>query len=408
MRSGHLPARVFVFVLMAISLLNLRGQEITPFFPGNEKGEGRYYYMQAFYRFGDHLTRSPSMEQFLSRGIHSFELRFGVRSDGRQQWQQLHNYPQYGAGLYKGDMGGHRADSLLGSPLAFFFYYGAPLVRKEWFSFFFDVSFGLAYGFRPYDYETNADQDMIGSRLNLYFHLDPEFCFRISDRWVLSLAPGFTHFSNGRLYTPQHGINTFDLGMGLRYNMTTVTKRTAEGQRPSLQPVYKRSPLEPFHPRFELQMMASLGNVMAARPPGTPRGPRYMTSSVSLDGVYQYTRLSRVILGTDFFYDGSLQEAYVNWQYRDVPTAWKTSVGAHVGLQYDVERITFLGNMGYYLYKKTSLRGKYYMRVGGRIRLSRYLAAHIALKTMNGPRADWIEWGLAYRWPVLRINKGQG
>jgi hypothetical protein len=131
-------------------------------------------------------------------------------------------------------------------------------------------------------------------------------------------------------------------------------------------------------------------------------GPRYATSTIALDYVYQVARKIKLNTGLDFFYDGSCEYLYDDILPQDTDFSHKSFMGYHFGFQYLIERFSFIYNYGRYIpsTKKFDQRGGWYMRVGGRIGLTDNLDAHIALKTRNGGIADWIEWGIVYKLKV--------
>ncbi len=404
MKKLLLSVIFFSIILVAIS------QERSSFKPEDFKKDenyGYFNYWQAFYHFGSNPTSSIYLQDPFSSGFQAFELRIGTQSTGRQLWQQYHNYPQYGLGFYMGDMGNKVADTLIGKPSALFFYFGAPIVRFGRFTFNTDISIGLSYDFNAYDPVENPTQNVIGSSVNLYFNLSLMLYYRLSERLDLSISYSLTHFSNGRTFTPQQGINTMGLGIGLKYNINPVynyTKAVEPDYRPAIRPEYVVSEKPVFKPYHELTFMGSVGTVLTERPLGEPKGIRYLTSSVSGDWAYQFARKMNAGAGVDIFYDGSLVESYPDWETSDISTLAKMSFGAHVGFQYQIERFSFLYNLGFYLYKESPARGGFYMRAGGRIQVTDNLYAHVCLKTMNGGIADWIEWGMAYRLKLGRKN----
>jgi hypothetical protein len=127
------------------------------------------------------------------------------------------------------------------------------------------------------------------------------------------------------------------------------------------------------------------------------KGPRHMANSISLDYAYQLSRKVKLGTGLDFFYDRTAQHLYENTPPQNTGFNDKALYGAHVGFQYLIERVSFIFNYGRYIYKPFPQRGKWYMRVGGRIGLTEKIDAQVALKTRNGGIADWIEWGVVYK-----------
>jgi hypothetical protein len=89
--------------------------------------------------------------------------------------------------------------------------------------------------------EDNPTQDVVGSSVNLYFNFSLLLNFKLSERPDLSLSTGMTHFSNGRTYTPQKGINTLGLAIGLKYNINPIknyTKAVDPDYKPTIRPTF--------------------------------------------------------------------------------------------------------------------------------------------------------------------------
>ena len=97
----------------------------------------------------------------------------------------------------------------------------------------------------------------------------------------------------------------------------------------------------------------------------------------------------------DVLYDGSLAVGIKGIPPDEVTTLQKMYFGSHLGYHFFIDRVTLLVNLGTYFYQHSYDRGYWFMRAGGRVRLTDHLHTHICIKTKNGIRADWIEWGLA-------------
>lgn len=376
---------------------------------------GYFNFIQLNTHAGNHASESEFMEHIFSNGYKAISLRVGTQSTGRQQWQRLHNYPQYGLGVAVFDLGGAEADSSVGAPSALFFYFGAPWARFGNFSLNTDIELGLSYDFNPYDPEINEFQDVIASRTNLHFNLILALYYHLSERIDLNTGFELIHFSNGRTFSPQRGINLAGLTLGASYHfnpMKNYTKSIDPNYKPPIRPQFIIAEKPDFRPHHELQFTTAAGTVQAR--PGDWKnpdgiidttgaiGPRYLTSTLSVDYAYQVKRKVKLNTGFDFFYDGSAEYLYIDKLPGETTFTDKSFYGYHVGFQYLIERFAFIYNLGTYLHKPFPQRGSWYMRVGGKIGLSDKIDAHIVLKTRNGGIADWIEWGITYK---LKLGK---
>ncbi|MCB0821428.1 MAG: acyloxyacyl hydrolase [Bacteroidales bacterium] len=395
--------RVFnISIVFSLIIFQLAGftQEISSFDPEDYKtgaASEHYNYVELKFHSGSHPNSSKYIQELLAAGYKALEFRVGTQSTGRQIWQRAHNYPQYGVGFFLGNLGNTTVDSTLGTPSGLFGYIGIPWIRTKKFHFNTDLSAGLSYDFEPYDAETNPYNDVIGSWMNVYFNLNFVGYYEISDRMDLSLGWSLTHFSNGRWRTPNKGVNLmgFNLGVAYHFNPITRFKQYSNPNASSLiRPEFNTDPLPPLKKYTEIYLMGSIGTSTIQGPTGNEAGNRYFNSSWSADYTHKFWRRGKYMTGFDFFYDGSLAEGY-DKPASDVTFLERSSYGWHIGHGFFIERITFITQLGFYIYKESEERGSWYMRAGGDIDLNENWSAHICLKTMNGGIADWVEWGIA-------------
>ncbi len=393
-------------------LLVVNAQEFSTFKKEDLKKDDNYgwfNYIQVTGYKGGHMVEGGA-PGVLRDGFWGTGIRLGTQSTGRKEWQRVHGYPQYGLGVSYFDLGKTVVDSLLGKPASFYFFYGAPIARFGKFRLNGDVEIGIATDFVPYDAETNPYQKYIGAKSNLHSNFSLQLYYEWSDRMDIALGFSFLHFSNGRSFTPQKGINLVGLNLATAYHFNPVknfTKHTDPGYQPALRPTYIDAAISEFKPKHEFILMSSIGTMQES--PGKfknefgevdttgAEGPRYLTSSITAEYAYQFSHRLKAIGGLDVFYDGSVENYYDDLLPQETAFSDKTFYGAHVGFHYLIERISFMFNYGRYIYKPFTQRGKWFMRVGGRIGISEHTDIHIALKTRNGGSADWIEWGVAYR-----------
>lgn len=110
-------------------------------------------------------------------------------------------------------------DRELGEPLSLYIFQGARLARlSPRVGLNYEWNFGMAFGWRPYDYEDNWYNVLIGTKntayLNANFYLD----YRLSRRVDVTAGVGFTHFSNANTKLPNVGLNTAEATLGIVYH----------------------------------------------------------------------------------------------------------------------------------------------------------------------------------------------
>ena len=183
----------------------------------------------------------------------------------------------------------------LGNPMAVYLFQGARIARLgQRLSFNYEWNFGLSFGWKPYDGETNTYNKMMGSKVNAYLNTNFFFNWMVTREVDLSAGFSLTHFSNGNTKFPNAGLNAVGLRAGLTYNFgrksAEITPRTV-------------CPAFPRHVSYDLTLFGSWrrkgieidGKQYAAPDAYTVVGFNFASmynfgykfrAGVSLDGVY--------------------------------------------------------------------------------------------------------------------------
>ncbi|MDL1974988.1 MAG: acyloxyacyl hydrolase [Deltaproteobacteria bacterium] len=358
----------------------------------------RYGYFQMLYHTGVFWSRSDYLEEQFKDGYKGIEARIGFQTTGKELWEQYNKYPSYGFGIHYGDLVADPEDTIIGNPFSAFMFYSAPRARFGRFSLNTDLSIGLSYTALIYDPVSNPFNDVIASNFNLYFDFNLNLTCILSDRLDVKAGYGVTHYSNGRIHMPQKGVNNWGWNFGLNYNFVQPGRKSLQDspeQKPSVRPEYIHTEVPEYIAFKEIQFMYAVG-VVDHHPPGDAEGIHYFTSSFTTDYALAFHPRMAVTFGMDMLYDGSLAVAIKGIPSEEVTTFQKMYFGSHLGYHFFINRVTILCNLGTYFLQHSNDRGFWFVRAGGRARLTDHLQAQICIKTKNGVRADWIEWGLAY------------
>jgi hypothetical protein len=379
--------RILAMIVLPVSLLMGYGQTAESL---QDSPPARQPYVQLLGHKGIYWSRTQYLEEQFADGYRAIDARFGWQTTGEQYWQQVHHYPRYGFGIHYADLVRDPSDTIMGNPYSAFFFYSAPWARFGRFSFNTDMALGLSYSPLIHDPVDNPYNDVVASHTNLFFDFSFNLGFLLAERLDLKAGYGVTHYSNGRIHQPQKGVNNWGWSFGMSYHFN------APGSNKPFRRVefIKTDPPE-FRAREEIQLMYGAGVVDRHRL-GDAKGIHYFTSSFTADYAYRFSFRSSVTLGADFLYDGSLAHEFVDIPPEEVTPWQKTYMGGHLGYQFHVDRLTILINLGTYFLQHSYARGYLFSRWGGRLRLTDHLHAHLCIKTKNGVRSDWIEWGLAY------------
>lgn len=436
---------IFTIICFLLATPLLMGQTITKFDPSqyNDSIEknSHFQYIEIKIHDSSHLSGTRVLSDLFSNGAISGELRLGWQSTGRQQWQREWNYPQYGIGFYTGRMGGSELDTIVGQPSGLYGFFGMPWYRSQngKFRFNTDLSTGISYDLNPYDPDINPYNDVIGSKINVFFNLNFGVYYKISERMDLTYGVGLIHFSNGRWRMPNMGINLIGGNIGAVYHFNPMAKQLKfidPDINVPLRPVFYPRVYEPYKQRSEITLAATIGS-NSNKPLRGPEleGNKFVAGGVNIEYAKQFWQRGKWVVGADLFVDGSLKETYVDYQYSDdgIPIdsdgneLWEDGVvggtpdyysenqaytgthpddvgfdkifmsGIHFGHELLIERFSFVTELGLYTFKKSDERGIWYMRVGGKIDVTEEVFINVTLKTQNGGISDWVEWGVGYR-----------
>lgn len=340
--------------------------------------------------YGSFIKNSNTLDNIMDNPYNDFALRIGIQSKGSKIWEQIMNYPVYGMGFYTAYF---YDEAPLGIPSAIYFFIDAPLKRWEKFYLGYDLATGLSYGFTPYDQSNNPENNVIGAKKNVYFHLKFIGNYQISNRIDIGLGLGLNHFSNGSTQTPNLGINLTNITLNTRYFFNPVkayTKKIAPEYQPMARPDFIKSNIPKTINMHELSLYYAAGGKATTTQYTT--GPIYFISSLAFDYHFKYYHIARVGIGIDYFYEAARREWHEDPQFKDL-----TYSGIHLSHILYFDRLALVFQPGFYLSNNVKDKTDYYLRVGGRYDITDKFYIQAALKTRNGATADFIEWGLGYR-----------
>ncbi|MFN0200852.1 MAG: acyloxyacyl hydrolase [Bacteroidia bacterium] len=154
----------------------------------------------------------------------SYGLSFEVMKQtfGRDYWAELHGYPRLGWGiLYKS----YGNPDTLGTMISIYPQLDLPVYRGKKLKIFTRMAYSVAYLNKPYNQETNPNNTAIGSRINNYTTVGMIAEYAITPKWWLRAGFNIAHSSNGRVSTPNLGLNTATARLGLSYQVAEANEK---------------------------------------------------------------------------------------------------------------------------------------------------------------------------------------
>jgi hypothetical protein len=371
----------FLFFL-ALSTLFLS----TTLFAQTEQKE-RFRFLDIKLHSGSHFYSGQNLNELLQNGYGAMEVRYGWQTKSTEEWAKGYNFPSYGIGWYSGYIGDVE---VFGNPNAMYLFMDFPITHHRKHTFIIGPALGLTYNLKPYNPLNNPINDAIGSRATVYFNLNFGGNWAVTREVDFTYGIDFTHFSNGRTFVPNYGLNMLGINLGMRYNFNRNQKLVDNQLIPTTvlnaRPTYSDYRAPRKLKASYIRINQSIGTVQRESEKGTDL--RYFTNSTMLEFQRQLSELHGVSIGADLFYDGSLPDAI------DTKTTGAVHAGYHL-MWWDFE----IGvQFGTYL-SQTMLdrKGLFFMRPSLMYKFNKHWYTQVGLKTLDGGAADWVEYGIGYR-----------
>ncbi len=341
-------------------------------------------------------TNTDAIKYIESNPYQSIDFRYGIFGNGKKMWHQLHHHPTYGVGISKVLF--QPTENILGNPWTAYAFYNQPFLRLKTSSLGYDFSFGLAGNWKPYDQQTNPEQKAIGSHVTGQLGFAVQYDFKLSNRLDGIIGLSLTHFSNGRIRSPNRGLNLYGLNASVRYRLGASGNSAEQKMAGSFLRVANiHHEIATFHPYNEFYVVGSLGAVTTFQDINN-RSLSYMAGSLSIDIAHHFSYTQKLGIGLDWSYDESLKVVYQNdYPAGSVPTHLLYWPGMHLSYEYMVHRWTFITQAGVNL-KVTGDKGLGYGRLGLRYDLTKHIFLRVGLRVYKFVASDFLEWGVGYSW----------
>lgn len=328
------------------------------------------------------LLHSPDLTQLITGHPDGALVSLSVKTDGSEDWESLYNYPDYGGYFLYQDF----KNPVLGKNYALGVHYNFYFLKRH---LMLKVAQGIAMTTNPYDKVSNPKNSAFGSKImaNIDFVLNYKK-ENIIDHFGIQAGFIFTHFSMGRIKSPNSGINTYGLNVGVNYNFGETKYKIIDTTA-----VSKMKMTQPVKFNFVFR-----GGINESPNIGDSPQPFYHI------GAYADKRLNRksaIQLGSELFLTTSFKE-YIKFQsiaYPDSGVSANTDfkrIGIFVGHELFINRISVETQIGYYAYRKLKFDDAVYERVGIKYYLTPKIFMALSLKT-HGFLAEALEGGIGFR-----------
>jgi hypothetical protein len=280
----------------------------------------------------------------------SMDLRMSYQTIGRNIYDQLYRYPEWGIGYYAVKV---YNDTVFGVPNAVFAYIDVPFGDKKpnnnW-NFSYSIAGGMSYNFRPNNTQDNPWNTLIGSYNNVYIDLGLWANYRFRKSIDAKIGISFVHFSNGASTLPNKGMNLIGPKLILQHHMVQ--------ERPK---VHVRDDIPEWKKRHGLTILQAVGTKQLE-----DQGRNYFNATTSLSYTYWMTYKSKLVVQLDGFFDSSNnsgeegRELVPEVDRNNSANLW--SIGAFGGYEAVYNRLSFITGWGYHVWRRYEYTSPHYQR----------------------------------------------
>ncbi len=322
----------------------------------------------------------------------AFELIVEKLTYGKHKWERDYNYPLIGVSMFYSGIGNNPS---LGSAYAAMPFLNFPLYKNKQFTAGFRFALGVGYITRPFDRLSNFKNLAIGSHLNAAVNLMAEVRYRINYFLTVTAGASLQHFSNGSLKQPNYGINLMLVNVGVAYRPFRENHNITDR-------FY--APVEPYSAIIRKTIEIDIGGLLGYKNMQAVYGENYWITHFYGNSFLQVSPKSKFGIGLDFSYDPS---QITTLERAGIQVTNKMNIirpGINGAYQLVMARLGFLFNLGYYFGGQEKSNGPLYEKISVQYGFAKDLFATVMIKVHWG-RADYIGWGLGYRFNVVYGKK---
>lgn len=340
------------------------------------------YSLEVSFLRGNALPHTEDMYHLVNGHPDGVLVSFLEKTNGSKEWHRAYNYPDFGGYFLYQDFQSEPLGKNYAVGAMYNFYF---LNRKLQFK----ISQGVAVTTNPYDKESNSKNKAFGSRImdNTNFGLSYDNQQLFGGKMGIHAGLLFTHYSNGRVKSPNSGINTYLLNVGVNYNFNSDYVRQVDTT------TVKKSYKEPIRYNFVFRTGVNESPII-----GSGQYPFYHI------GFYADKRMNRktsLQLGAELFLTESMREYihYYSVGYPEKSIDYNTDykrIGVFVGHELMINKISLEAQLGYYVYQPFKKDIPIYDRVGMKYYFSDKIFGGFTIKT-HLFLAEALEFGIGYR-----------
>ena len=333
------------------------------------------------YLYGNIIEQAPQIKPIAQSHPTSFLISWNHKKLDNSKFSRTYNFPDFGfSASYQ-----NFDTKVLGEIYSAYAHYNFYLTnRNSKNQVKLSSAFGLGYSTSPFDKSTNSKNWAIGSTFVASVYLRATYSREyLIDKFGINAGLALLHYSNGSFNTPNLGMNTLNISLGVNYNLE-------EEQLATDRKLVKTSEKYPVYFNTAVRIGFNESKIN--------NSGLYPFYTLSIFGTKKLNYKSVISFGTDLFFPTYMKE-YIKLEntIQGIPeeTAdWKR-IGVFVGHELNMNRLSVITEVGLHVYYPYDYISVLYERFGFRKRFNQHLFADLSLK-INMFRAEGLEFGIGY------------
>ncbi len=345
------------------------------------------FYIEAKYQNGKLVKHTSHIEPLIKGNIEIAELNIVFPCSNNKEWIQLYRFPELGIGYQFGFL---KYPEVLGYANTIFSFIRIPLIKTKPVELKYQLGLGPSYFNKIYNPSTNPINRAIGSHLNLYLNVSLLLSIRLSNNLFIIGGYGLNHYSIGSLVQPNLGLNVNAKYIALQYS-------------------FNKNPI--IYEKKQVERKHCVHEIWGYYAPGFKEidldiGQKYFTSTLSVNYYLKINAKRKIGFGFEYFYDKSLQIILEKEKIEEIYQRDMFRPGLNIGHELIFNKVSFLTQLGTYIYSKSSRFGYIYYRGGIKYHFCKNFFVILALKAHYPANADFVEWGIGYSFKKQSKRKG--
>lgn len=373
--STKMQVKKFLFILITLSINYQQGLSQNLF-------SKKQLYVEGFYHYGIVAPHHDYIAYFVNERVKGFQINVGYYTIGNKYWNKDYNYPRIGIGFYKSGLGNK---AIYGELNALYMYFDRSFLNlKNRVNIGNKIAFGVGHISKTFDLYSNNLNVVIGSKYNVFIQYNLESSVRVSPMLKLKMGISLMHTSNGSIKQPNNGLNLVTSFVGLQYSLSDQSEN-----------LMTSIPKNADTTKHQFLVTSSFGWKSISR----LHAYEYPVYGISFEYSRKVSNTSWLGLSLTGYLDKSIKKEFEIQLYPDstVNSSVYQSLALNTSYELRAGRLAFILQPGIYIKYSFKPYGIITNKMGLRYYFKYNLVGSMSIKSHWVAKADFIEWGLGYR-----------